>query len=881
MRNYIALLLSVFLFTTPIHASHIKGGWIGYKYEGVGSQLGTSLYTVTVHLYIDCHNHQGYTKSLILGAFDAQTKAKVYSSELLATKPEKLEKTTFSPCLINTPEVCYNVFTYQQEIELPDNDGGYNLNVQFRARVEGIINIYRSEYTGITLFANIPGKITQNNETIDYHTNNSPYFNFLDTSAVCHNAKITIPFSAVDPDGDSLSYRFESGNDAGSNSSGALIQPTPPPYYLLNYVLPYIGTQPMGSKVTIDPVTGLISGIAPDATGEYVVAVYVDEWRKGVLISTSKKELQINVSNCSLQSAVLDPSYINCKNYTFTFQNNTQVNPASKYTWDFGVPTKSDNISNLSNPTFTYSDTGIYQLKLKVGLTEECTDSTTSEIKVYPGFVPGFNEKGSCILSTSNFSDATTTRSGIVNSWKWDFGDQNSSNDQNPNHQYTNAGIYKIILSVGNSKGCSDTVSHTLEILSSVVINPLFTDSTICNKDSVQLLVEAKNAKSFHWTSLDPNIDNADIQNPTVFPKQNTEYTLLAQNGECTGTTKIKVNLLGNLNLIANDVYACIGDSAQFNASTQANNILWTQTSGLDTLDFPKTLQPSLLVSGNNNTYNLLAKYGKHCQVEKNVQVFASPYPKIKILGNKDTTICRGNSLEISTEGTTTDNIWTPSHNTESNIRVSPEQTTNYIINGYDRNSYCSKHAYDTITVRVVNPFILSIPRDTTVVWNQPLSLTAKTNFPQRTYTYQWTPKNYLNNPDSMTTIATIPKNIGQQFYKLNIQDSYGCKSAAMVAVHIFQTETGFFVPSGFTPNNDGKNDIIRPILLGIKQLDHFMIFNRWGQLIYNTQTPGQGWDGLLHGQLQPSGSTYIYKVSGRDYNDKKIEKSGTIVLIR
>lgn len=879
-RAAFLIIISLFFFTFSAEANHVKGGWIGYKYLGEGLKVGTSRYDVTIYLYIDCHNTRSYTQSLILGAFDGATQVAAFNHSILSKGSEKMQKTTYSPCLTSNPEICYNVYTYDTTIQLPDNQAGYNLNVQFRARVNGIVNIQSSAYTGITLFTHIPGKQNVGNIENDYHINNSPQFNFLDTSVVCHNSNIAIPFSAVDPDSDSLSYRFGSGNDAGGNNDNVLVSPSPPPYELLTYMAPFSGAYPLGPNVTINPTTGLISGRAPDVVGEYVVAVYVDEWRKGVLISTSKKELQIDVTNCSLQSASLDPSYINCKDYKFTFQNNTQVNANSIFTWDFGVPNNPNNISNSPNPTFDYPDTGIYTLKLKVGVSEECTDSTTSEIKVYPGFKPGFDEKGNCILSSTSFTDATTTLSGVVNSWLWDFGDNSSSTEQNPKHKYENPGIYKTVLLVGNSKGCSDTISRQLNILIGVGLKTLFSDTTICNKDSVQLVASALSESIYNWTSNDINILDANTATPIVFPKTNTEYTVTAINGECIESKKIQVNLLGDLNLVADDIYVCIGDSATFNVSSQANKYLWTQISGNDSVDNALSKQPYIAVTG-NNSYQIKASYGKNCSIEKTVQALAANYPTLSIQQNKDTTICLGNSLEITTIGSTTDNIWTPTNQRTANINVKPDFSTTYIIDGYDRNSYCSKHVQDTIVVNIASKFVINLTHDTTIVWNQPLVIAPETNYIDRKFYYSWSPSSYLSNTDSAITTATIPKGIGQQFYTVDMRDEFGCIAAAKIAVHIFQTQTGFFVPSAFTPNNDGKNDVIKPTPAGIKQLDYFKIYNRWGQLVYSTQTIGRGWNGYLSGQLQPSGSTYVYQVSGKDYNDKKIEASGTIVLIR
>jgi gliding motility-associated-like protein len=88
------------------------------------------------------------------------------------------------------------------------------------------------------------------------------------------------------------------------------------------------------------------------------------------------------------------------------------------------------------------------------------------------------------------------------------------------------------------------------------------------------------------------------------------------------------------------------------------------------------------------------------------------------------------------------------------------------------------------------------------------------------------------------------------------------------------------FVPSAFTPNNDGKNDFVYPIAAGFKKLMYFKIFNRWGQQVFDITQNEQGWDGIYKGVPQPV-NTYIWMAEGIGIDNKSYRKKGTIVLIR
>ncbi|MEJ7673618.1 MAG: PKD domain-containing protein [Chitinophagaceae bacterium] len=129
----------------------------------------------------------------------------------------------------------------------------------------------------------------------------------------------------------------------------------------------------MGTGVIINPVTGIISGIAPDSIGTYVVAVTANEYRGGVLIRSTRKEIHIDVGNCQLTAASLKPNYSTCDGYAITFKNETATLPGTIYEWDFGNPASGvNNISFSPTPTHVFTDTGIYRIKLKAKGTAGC-----------------------------------------------------------------------------------------------------------------------------------------------------------------------------------------------------------------------------------------------------------------------------------------------------------------------------------------------------------------------------------------------------------------------------------------------------------------------------------------------------------------------------
>ena len=78
----------------------------------------------------------------------------------------------------------------------------------------------------------------------------------------------------------------------------------------------------------------------------------------------------------------------------------------------------------------------------------------------------------------------------------------------------------------------------------------------------------------------------------------------------------------------------------------------------------------------------------------------------------------------------------------------------------------------------------------------------------------------------------------------------------------------GYYLPTGFTPNGDGLNDIVRPYLIGMKSLKSFSIYNRWGDRIFYSAKTGEGWDGKLNGVKQNAG-VYVWILEFYDTNDQ------------
>jgi gliding motility-associated-like protein len=139
-----------------------------------------------------------------------------------------------------------------------------------------------------------------------------------------------------------------------------------------------------------------------------------------------------------------------------------------------------------------------------------------------------------------------------------------------------------------------------------------------------------------------------------------------------------------------------------------------------------------------------------------------------------------------------------------------------------------------------------------------------------------WAPAVQLSNPQSFKPVFTGQQN---QDYTITLISAGGCKTVDSLLVEIVQ-QAKIEVPNAFTPNADGLNDFLRPIPMGIAEIRHFRIFNRYGELVYESKGQKPGWDGKHKGLTMPT-QTLVWMVEGIGLDGSVITKKGTTVLIR
>jgi len=474
-----------------------------------------------------------------IGIFDGETGFRLDEILIpLGTQDDTLAVVIADTCLFVPATVCVHTTTYVQTITLPERPTGYTLAYQRCCRNQTILNIVDPLETGATFISEISGEALEECNTQATFNNFPPLF-------ICVNEPVDFDHSASDADGDSLAYRLCVPFNGASLEFPQPQPPSSPPYDPLVYQAPFSLSNVLGgpSPLTIDPNTGFMTGL-PNTIGQFVVGVCVDEFRDGVLISQTRRDFQYNVGECGIVEAVIGNASTLCDDLTANFINNSTN--ATSFEWDFGDPSTTNDVSTDFQPSYTYPDTGRYDVVLTVEVGNECEDVLNFELYVKNTTVESsFNlqtfecENGDIIVAVEDTSVEPDPRYNVVG-WNWTLSDGQTSSEQHPVFVVSNTGQnITVTLEVESSDSCSGSISQTVSPGDNN-LGGLTTPSTICDGQSVELFPEflSQNPNLTYSWSPGTNLSSSTIANPTANPTISTTYTL-AVNAPSTGCTAL------------------------------------------------------------------------------------------------------------------------------------------------------------------------------------------------------------------------------------------------------------------------------------------------------------------------------------------------------
>ena len=346
----------------------------------------------------------------------------------------------------------------------------------------------------------------------------------------------------------------------------------------------------------------------------------------------------------------------------------------------------------------------------------------------------------------------------------------------------------------------------------------------------------------------------------------------------CTADSFAVITLNDQMTLsLSPDTTVCAGSTVAFTPTTnpQTNIFNWTPTGGM----LNATTGAYSVTPTDTTTYFLTARWGS-CQrsVSGTVDVLHKPVAHAgsdTIICDKTFAILRGSASNLSGP---VSYLWSPaadiSQPDTTTTMVTPKTNGAHIYTlEVDDNYGCGFKVFSKVTVTMNPPVPAFAGRDTIAAMDLPHQL-----FGGGGVSYLWTstPFATLDDPTKKNPVAILHTDTR---FLLTVVDNGGCVGTAKVFVKVYKGPT-YYIPNAFTPNGDGLNDVFRAIPPGIASTEYFRIFNRWGQMIFETHDYLKGWDGSYIGKPQPAGA-YVWIIKGVDKFGKTVQMRGTVMLIR
>ena len=456
--------------------------------------------------------------------------------------------------------------------------------------------------------------------------------------------------------------------------------------------------------------------------------------------------------------------------------------------------------------------------------------------------------------------------SSLAASVQWHFSDDNSTVFGNSVvHTFNAPGTYTITLTAQNPVTCNavDTISRTVTVIAPIV--ETLADVTVCSGIPVQLgQVSVDPNAIYSWTPNDGNLSDVNGPLPIFTGSINASYQLLVQHDVCTDTLTQNV-LVPQLELILpNDTALCVPDNIDLAAliSPSSGSFIWSASPDFSNPLNSNTqdLSINVFVNGIQTYFAQLASQG--CTVEDSVSVFMVG-DQATIQG--DFTACYGDtvSLSVLNPNPTFNYQW------QSNAQLLSGQGTSaveFIITAGTTVSVSAAtpsgcFAQDTVQVAVsaLNASTINATATPAVVLvgtNVQLTATPVNN----SYSYQWTPSLGLNNPNIYNPTAFVEMT---STYNVTVSDG-DCIQQDSVTVRVVDFICGrptVYVPNAFTPNLDQANEWLYVRGNFITELD-FKLFDRWGELVFETQDLNIGWNGYFKGKkVDPAVFVYYMRV--------------------
>jgi gliding motility-associated-like protein len=611
-------------------------------------------------------------------------------------------------------------------------------------------------------------------------------------------------------------------------------------------------------------------------------------------------KISFNLLN-AVAKAGAGPSINGCPPLTVNFTNSSTS--ATSYSWDFG----NGGTSTAATPTTTYTTAGVYTVTLQASNTAGCLLTGSSDTAQIIITVTNDTIKNnftttkldSCVNYTLGVTNASTFAGGAFSgatSWLWNWGDGNTSTLQNPgSHTYSALGTYLVSLIITDTNACNSPVvlSKSITFFNNYVNGDFNLPDSVCapyngtfNSTTSGIIT------GYNWNFGDGGTSTS--QNTTHAYSNTGTYTatLIVTNPlSCNGADTSKQTIFINGNIAANfnftkgdtcDPYIInVTDLSTLNparpnsASTTTYEWQW----GDGTTSFGSTTNTHAYANAGTYTITLILRDSLSCNSPQQIQkVVSFINNNVEAEYELPDTVCRpylhqfaNTSLNAAT------NQWFFSDGTSS-TSVNPSKDFN-TVGTYTVVLY----AYNPTTCNLVD----SLKKKITVMESPTADFTYKPlpplpnkpvqfiNLSTGAISYAW------EFGDGEGSVEFEPTHLYNKTLEtevcLTAYNNFGCPNRKCIPISP-RVVNILDVPTAFSPNGDGINDVVMAKGFGVKEMV-FRIFNRWGELVFETTKVDDPWNGVYKGKVQEM-DAYAYTLQATFTDGNMITKKGNITLI-
>ncbi len=442
----------------------------------------------------------------------------------------------------------------------------------------------------------------------------------------------------------------------------------------------------------------------------------------------------------------------------------------------------------------------------------------------------------------------TLTATGLI-SYNWSGGISNGV-PFTPNSTAT----YIVTGQAANGNTYSDSVVVIVNLLPTVSCSSIPSNGILCAGQA--LVLSGQGASTYTWS-------NGVINNTSFSPMNSNVYTVTGTDANgCSATSSISITINPKpaVTAIANPATVCIGKPTQLTA-TGASTYTWSGGVSNSVPFIPPT----------TNSYTVVGTDANGCTATSSIVVDVVQFLNISVLPSSPF-LCAGDSVWLTASGANYYS-WSPSNglsnSNSANVWAYPNTSITYYITGTDA-SGCT--GTTSVPINVVDQVHLTVSKTNDIECGHPtveLSATGATS-------YTWSPASALSNPSNANTQATI-----NQTTTFIVTGTVGsCSATDSITVNYFNNDEKYiFIPSAFSPNNDGKNDCLRIVQNANFKQYYFCIYNRWGERVFESDNPTDCWNGEVRNQAAAM-DTYNYYLKAETACGK-IFKKGDIILVR